>query len=123
MQKTRRRRRSILAFVAFALVIGIATGVASAAGRPEAVRRLWATATVATEGRAVVVEDITYHFQSKRHGIYRVLPDVPLTAASQVKVSADTYDDLLISPEGAGVRLRIGNPNEKIGGNHQYRIA
>ncbi len=123
MVKMRRRRRSIAFFVLFALLFGVGVGIAGAVGRPEAVRQLAATATIDADGRATVTETIDYHFQSSRHGIYRVLPDVPVTAASQVHVSADTYDDTLITPEGAGMRIRIGNPSHKIDGNHTYRIS
>ncbi len=123
MVKMRRRRRSIAFFVLFALLFGVGASIAGAVGRPEAVRRLAATATIDADGHATVTETIDYHFQSARHGIYRVLPDVPMSAASQVKVSSDTYDNVLPTPEGAGVRIRIGDPNHKVDGNHTYRIS
>jgi hypothetical protein len=118
MDKQRRRRRSVVAFVALALIVCVVVGVAALLGRPEAVRQLWATATLDAQGHATVTESIDYHFSKERHGIYRVLPDVPYTSESQVQVSSDT----LITPEGSGIRIRIGDPAVKVSGDHHYEI-
>ena len=124
MVKMRRRRRSIAFFVLFALLFGVgrkhrrrggpSRGGAAAGGHRHDRRRR------ARHG------DRDHRLPlpvRPRHGIYRVLPDVPMAAASQVKVSSDTYDNVLPTPEGAGVRIRIGDPNHKVDGNHTYRIS
>ena len=82
-----------------------------------------ATATLDASGHATVIERIDYHFPQHRHGIYRLLPDVPLTMAPAIHVSADTYDDTLVTPEGNGVRVRIGDPGHTISGDHRYLIT
>ena len=123
MDKQRRRRNSVIGFVALALVIGAVVGVVTVLGRPEAVRQLWATATIDAQGNATVTESIDYHFSSERHGIYRVLPDVPYSDAGEVRVGSDTSDQTLITPEGSGIRLRIGDPDVKVSGDHHYDIT
>ena len=86
-------------------------------------RQLWATATLDVRGHATVTESIDYHFSKERHGIYRVLPDVPYSSEGEVRVSADTSDQTLITPEGSGIRLRIGDPDVKVSGDHHYEIS
>lgn len=123
MLKARWRKTSIIVFLVFAVVGAGASTVVAAASRPEAVRRLWAVATFDQTGNARVVETIDYHFTSKRHGIFRVLPDLPITEASKVVVHADTTDQAMITPEASGMRIRIGDPNRTISGDHRYSVS
>lgn len=123
MLKARWRKISLVIFLAVAVIGAGVSTAAAVASRPEAVRRLWAVATFDQSGNARVVETIDYHFLGKRHGIFRVLPDVPITESSKVAVHADTTGQAMITPEGAGLRIRIGDPNRKISGDHRYLIS
>jgi hypothetical protein len=69
-----------------------------------------------------VHESILYHFDEKRHGIYRVLPDVAYTDASAVQVSSDNTRTFSVLPDGTGIRLKIGDPDTEISGDHRYTI-
>lgn len=123
MTKAKRRLISIFGMVGFALIGGIAVCIVILASRPEAVRSFWGVATFDSPGNAHVVETIDYRFPNERHGIYRVIPDVPYMDQNQITVTSDTYDDTWIIPEGNGVRVRIGDPSHTISGNHRYTIS
>lgn len=123
MDKQRTRRRTIVAFIFGALAAGAVVALCVVAGRPEAVRQFWASATLDAQGNAVVHESIEYRFPKKRHGIYRVLPDVPFADGSQVRVTSDVSAMTAVLPEGNGIRVRIGDPNVQVSGNHHYDIT
>lgn len=122
MSKQRRRWYSVLLFVVLSLAMGCTVGVAAAVGRPEAVRRLWSIARIDARGDATVTESIDYSFSHKRHGIFRVLPDVPYSDASQVTVHSDAPDQMQVMPEANGIRIRIGDPSARVSGDHRYEI-
>ncbi len=123
MTKAKRRLISVFGMFSFALVGGVAVCIVILASRPEAVRSFWGVATFDSSGTAHVVETIDYRFVNERHGIYRVLPDVPYMDQNQITVTSDTYDDTWIIPEGNGVRVRIGDPAHTISGNHRYTVS
>ncbi|HET8930784.1 MAG TPA: DUF2207 domain-containing protein [Acidimicrobiales bacterium] len=123
MNKQRRRSWSVAALVVLAVIAGCSSGFVASVSRPEAVRHFQATATFADDGNAVVDESILYHFDEKRHGIYRVLPDVPHSAAGRVKATSDNTDQFTIMGEGTGLRLKIGDPGTEITGDHRYEIS
>lgn len=123
MDKQRRRAWSVATLVAVAVLAGGVIGFVASMSRPESVRHFQATATFSSDGNAAVTESILYHFDDKRHGIYRVLPDVPYAAADQVRVGSDDTDQASITPEGAGIRIKIGDPETEITGDHHYDIA
>lgn len=109
------------------MVVAVSTGgvagFVASVSRPEAVRHFQATATFAADGNAEVTESILYHFDEKRHGIYRMLPDVSHADAGAVKVSSDNTDQFTILAEGSGIRLKVGDPAREITGDHHYDIA
>lgn len=122
MRKYRLRRRSLLFCVVAAVVVGVVTFFAASQGRPEAVRGYWAAATFDEHGSASVHETIDYHFSSSRHGIYRILPDVPPAAAEQIEVTGGAAR-ITPAPRRDGVRIRIGNQNAKVSGDHRYGLT
>lgn len=123
MDKQRRRLHSVLLFVLLGLLTGCTVASVAHLSRPEAVNQLWASATLDAQGHATVTETIDYHFPQKRHGIYRVLPDVPYSDSGGIRVKSDASDQLQLIPEFNGTRLKIGDPNVQISGDHRYEIS
>ncbi len=123
MNKQRRRLWSVAALVVIGVVAGVVIAVVATASRPESIRHFRATAAFSADGDAQVHESILYHFDEKRHGIYRVLPDVSFADASAVQVSSDNTGRYTVLPDGAGIRLKIGDPDTEISGDHRYTIA
>ena len=141
----RRRKRSLIALVIIAVVVGAVVWGAATLGRPETVRRFQVTASWDADGAAVVHETIDYEFPHKRHGIYRVLPGIGWLATDSVKVTADHTKMYTVEPdvsemraelaargidpstasadELTGVRVRIGDPNATVKGDHRYSIT
>jgi len=122
MNKQRRRVWSVVALVIIALVAGGVLALVAASSRPESIRHFRATATFSADGDAAVSESILYHFDEKRHGIYRVLPDVAYADAPAVHVGSDNTDQFVVLPDGNGIRLKIGDPDTEITGDHRYSI-
>ncbi|SDF33511.1 Predicted membrane protein [Blastococcus fimeti] len=116
-----RRRRRIDAWLiglAAVVVAVVAFAVAALAGG-ERIARLWVSATIAEDGSARIVEVIDYDFgvEDKR-GIYRDVPG--LRADDPVEVSSpDAPDDVVVT----GGRLRIGDPDVTVTGQHRYELS
>ena len=121
---TRRRRRIDAVLLAgVVLLVGVLAGVAAVAGRTERVAGLWASARVAGDGAARIVEVIDYDFGSRqRHGIYRDVPG--LDPADPVQVSSPTAPAQVEATGTAQqTRLRIGDPERTVTGRHRYTIG
>ncbi|MBN1091790.1 DUF2207 domain-containing protein [Blastococcus sp. TML/M2B] len=119
-----RRRRRIDAWVivlAAVVVAVVAFAVAALAGG-ERVARIWVSATIAEDGSARIVEVIDYDFGvEERRGIYRDVPG--LRADDPVEVtSPDAPADVVVTGENP-VRLRIGDPDVTITGQHRYELS
>lgn len=123
MDKQRHRFIGRTALLLIALVVGAIVAGLAAAGRGEAIRHFQASATFGSDGTAEVTEHIEYHFDDKRHGIYRVLPDVAPVQAHRVTVSSDNTDQFTVQPDAGGIRLKIGDPGTEISGDHRYVIS
>ncbi|SOC46673.1 Predicted membrane protein [Blastococcus aggregatus] len=119
-----RRRRRIDAWLiglAAVVVAVVAFAVAALAGG-ERIARLWVTATIAEDGSARIVEVIDYDFGvEEKRGIYRDVPG--LRADDPIEVSSpDAPDDVVVTGENP-VRLRIGDPDVTITGQHRYELS
>ncbi len=123
MTKQRRRFWFRVVLGVVAVGVGLVVAIVALASRPESVRHYQAAAVFADDGTAQVTETIRYHFSEDRHGIYRVLPDVPYPASGDIRVAADHTSRFDVTPEEDGVRLRIGDPDREVSGEHLYEIS
>jgi uncharacterized membrane protein YgcG len=123
MRTSTRRKIDMALVVAGVLVAGLVALVGAVLGHGEQVAAMWVGAELADDGSAQITEVIDYDFGSSfdKHGIFRVVPDLSPEAAISVS-SDDAPDDLEITTETAGTRLRVGDPNTTVSGNHRYRI-
>ena len=117
-----------------AMALAIAGLVSSAAAQSEErIREFDVTLTVSVSGSVEVREQITYDFGSNdRHGILRDIPvrfyydgtHDRLYELDVIKISSDTAPDQYVreDPGGGYTRLRIGDPDQTITGEHTYDI-
>jgi hypothetical protein len=127
--QTRARRRLDMALLAGGVLLagvgGLGGAVAGAAvANPEEIDAIWTSATVREDGSAEVVEVIDYDFGfNSRHGIFRDIPGLPPTTPVAVE-SDDAPDEFVVETAPNGdTRLRIGDPDTTISGEHRYRIT
>lgn len=138
--RTRRKIDGILLVGA-----GLAAAGAGASGAfqggSEQITSSWSQAVVAPDGSAQVTEVIDWDFGAlaamwhkgadagaanvlgEKHGILRVVPDLPLDAP--VVVESDAPDNLEVSTTsdyGGGTQLKIGDPDQAVSGVQRYRI-
>lgn len=128
------------AVAALALVPAIAAGLAGSAGAFQAGERITSydeRVVVQPDASILVTETIRYDFGSTpRHGIYRDIPvrfEYPadpkyerVTRIDRIRVSAEpagTPAGIEISDEGARKRIRIGDPDRTVTGEHVYAIS
>lgn len=110
-----------------ALATGGAALIGGLVGDTERVAGMWVGAALSTDGSAAVTEVIDYDFGvQERHGIFRTIPGVSLEDPISV-ASASAPDGIAErSPASVGgepgVKLRIGDPDVTITGQHRYRI-
>ena len=122
--RTRQRRKlDIGVMAAGAAVVGATAFVGGVAGNTGRVTRYWTVAEVGADGSAQVTEMIDYEFGPSfdKHGIYRDVPGLDTTTPITVS-SPGAPDDILVTPQGDGVRIRIGDPGETVSGRQRYRI-
>jgi hypothetical protein len=85
-------------------------------------------------GTFTVEERVTYDFEdARRHGIYREIPvRYGRGAAADYRIALDVVSvsdaagrgiPYVVSSEGAYRRIRIGDPQRKVTGAHEYRIT
>lgn len=105
------------------VVLGAAALIGGVAGNTERVTRYWTAAEVADDGSGQVTEVIDYNFgvATDKHGIFRVIPGLDLTTPVSVS-SPDAPAGTDITPEGDGIRIRVGDPNTTVSGRHRYQI-
>jgi uncharacterized membrane protein YgcG len=123
MRSKRRRRLDVILAIAAAGIVLIVAGIGAAAGDREHITRMTVSGTMdPSDGDLAVTEWIDYDFGlTPRHGIYRDIPDV--NEAAEISVSSDTApDDVLVTPFGSQVRIRVGDPARTISRLHRYRI-
>lgn len=122
--RTRTRRRLDAALLAGGgLVVGVAGAAGALLGDQERVTQMWVRAELGAEGSAQITEVIDYEFGGTavdKHGIFRTVPDLPIDAP--ITVSSDAPDDVSVTPDLGGAKIRIGNPSQTVTGRHRYTI-
>jgi hypothetical protein len=108
------------------LVVGVVSLIGAAAGDTERIANLWTSASLQADGSAQIAEVIDYDFgigagSDGKHGIERIVPGLAMDAPVQVS-SDDAPDGLQVLPDPGGTKLRIGDPNRTVSGEHRYRI-
>jgi hypothetical protein len=130
MRTAARRRLDVALLGGAGLAVGGAAAIGGLVGNQEQVRSLWAGAELRDAGPAAIVEVVDYDFgfQTGKHGIYRDVPG--LDPGSRIVVSSpDAPADLLVidapadSASYPATRLRIGDPNRTVTGDHRYVIT
>lgn len=119
----RRRVLSLLVFVLVSLTVGGFVAFATHVGVPEEVIELRAVATITADGDARVHETILYRFPVSRHGIFRIIPDLPYAEADTIRIESDHTDRYEVSAHYQGVKVTIGDPNKTVTGAHRYEIT
>lgn len=125
MRTRRRRRVDALILAGGGLAVGACAIAGGVAGDTEHIERMWAGAVLEPDsGSAQITEVIDWDFgatASDRHGIYRIVPG--LDPDAPVSTSSPTApDELVVTTEVDGTRLRIGDPDRTVTGRHRYRI-
>ena len=124
-----RRKLDLALVVAGAVVAALIGLVAMAAGDGERIDGYWTSAVIDGDptggATARVVEVIDYDFgTSQRRGIFRDVPG--LDPAAAIEVESPTAPDRFVIETGwiaGSTRIKIGDPNQTIGGRHRYRIG
>jgi hypothetical protein len=138
--------RSSFRFAAAVLVVaatfsaGVSRAAATvsraAAGASEQINRYDVDITIQDDGELVVRETIDYDFGSvPRHGIFRDIPTrvdyppkpnhdrvFPIDVLS-VRASPGTPAQYTVGSEGDNTRVKIGDPDQTITGEHAYEIT
>jgi uncharacterized protein (TIGR04222 family) len=132
-----RRAPALLAIaIAVAFVVGVAGAGPAAAGVTERITNYRSEVTIDPDGTILVHEIIDYDFGVvPHHGIYRGVPVrtdqsgrsgydrvYPLTVES-VKASAGTPAQYSVEQDGDDERIKIGDPDTLITGEHTYDIT
>ncbi|HTN78212.1 MAG TPA: DUF2207 domain-containing protein, partial [Acidimicrobiales bacterium] len=131
--------RRVLALLAVTLVlmvvISVSIGGPASAQTDEQILDYRTTIEIAKDGDLHITEVIAYDFDSnERHGIFRDIPNrfhfddkhdrvYPL---SNIEVTADppsTPTDVKVSTVGNETRIRIGDPDTTVTGQHTYTIS
>jgi hypothetical protein len=122
MRTTTRRRLDMGLLGGGALVVGVSGLIGAAGGQVEKIDAVWTRASVNSDGSAQVLEVIDWDFgwATDKHGIFREIPDLPVD--TPVTVEADAPDQLAVTSEPNGTRLRIGDPNTTVSGKHRYEL-
>ncbi|HEY3141413.1 MAG TPA: DUF2207 domain-containing protein [Acidimicrobiales bacterium] len=124
-----RRKLDMVLLLGTGVVAGVAGGAGAIVGDNERVDQMWVEAALNRDGSAQITEAIDYDFGAaallpSKHGIFRDVPGLALDAPVQVE-SPDAPDDVELLPSSkipGATRIRIGNPNKTINGEHRYQI-
>ncbi len=120
--------RHLAVLVAVAVVVGLAAAgwVGPAVGR-ERIVGYQVVAQVQADGSVRIREVIDWEFGPfavDKHGIFR---DIPVGMAGRpeaiVVASPGAPDDVQLSTEGTDVRVRIGDPAQRVRGRQRYEIS
>jgi hypothetical protein len=120
--------------VVFAVLAGGASR--ATAGTSESIKRYDVDITIEPTGALLIRETIDYDFGSTpHHGIFRDIPArvdyppkpnhdrvYPIDVIS-VRASEGTPADYSVESNGDNERIKIGDPNRTITGEHQYEIT
>ena len=126
----------VAALAGLAVVLLLVAPTSAGAQADERIRRFDVSAVVERDGTVHVTEQIRYDFGSaRRHGIVRNIPvrfDYEpdgryerLTEIDEVSVGAGagTPGNLEVEDAGRSKRVRIGDPDRTVSGEHEYTIA
>jgi uncharacterized protein (TIGR04222 family) len=133
----RGRRIGAVATIALAIAVVVLSGASPAgAGSTEKINRYDVDITIQPSGAILVRETIDYDFGIwSRHGIFRDIParvDYPPKAnhdrvypidVVSVETSEGTPDEYTVETEGNDERIKIGDPDRTITGEHTYVIT
>ncbi len=131
-----RRAAALLCAIAVALLASIVVAGPAAAGISERIVNYRSEVTIETDGTIEVRETIVYDFGVvPHHGIFRVIPVrtsvspkdgydrvYPLDVVS-VTGSEGTPDQYTVEEDGDNERIKIGDPDETVTGEHTYDIV
>ena len=121
------QRKAAIFWIGWIWILGIlflSRGTALANFYPEKIRNFDVDITVNKDGTLSFKESILYDFgDSLKHGIYRDIP-VKGIKIEVLKVIDEQSNSYLfnISRQGKYLRIKIGDPNRLITGEHQYNI-
>lgn len=126
MRTSTRRKVDVALLAGGGLVAGVVSLIGAAAGDTERIANFWISAQLQADGSAQVSEVIDYDFGivgegAPKHGIERIVPGLDPNAPVQVS-SDDAPDGLQVMTDPGGTKLRIGDPNRTVNGEHRYRI-
>ncbi|HXY91097.1 MAG TPA: DUF2207 domain-containing protein [Acidimicrobiia bacterium] len=129
------RRIAGAALLAVAVVIAVTGSSPAATDTYEKIKSYDVDITIQPNGDLLVRETIVYFFNEPRHGIYRDILDrvdytqrpnhdrvYPIDVIS-VRASEGTPADYDVSSEGDFLRIKIGDPDREITGDHTYEIT
>jgi uncharacterized protein (TIGR04222 family) len=136
MWRGRRIGATALAVVAFAVAVVVGVALPAGAGSSEKITNYDVDITIQPSGSLIVRETIDYDFGSLfRHGIFRDVltrfdypPEknhdrvYPIDVIS-VEASEGTPAEYTVETEGDYERIRIGDPDRTITGEHTYEIT
>jgi hypothetical protein len=113
--------------VALFVLAGPALALAGFVGQPDRPERFDAkhvTVQPAGEGGVRIREVVDQDFGDEdRHGYERIIPDDFGEPTEVVASSPDAPDDVSVTPLGGQTRIRIGDPDTTVTGQHRYELA
>ena len=127
--------RRLLALLAVTLVLLLSGSGRATAQSAERITDYRTTIAIQDDGHLEITEVIAYDFGSnERHGIFRDIPTrfrfdakhdrvYPLTLRSVTADPASTPTDTKVSEVGNLTRIRIGDPDTTVTGQHTYVIT
>jgi len=123
----KRRKRSWPFIVGFAVFAGLVAGVIYFAKPVQKIDNYWTVAEISTGRSTTISEVIDYDFgNERRRGIYRDVPGLLEEEIISIE-SPSAPDQWTIICElkcnDSELRIRIGNPNKTITGNHRYELS
>lgn len=87
--------------------------------------------TIQKDASIIIEETIDYYFDSQKHGIFRYVPykyknadDKKFETMTEIlEISCDNHaEEYFVSNSGNNKKIKIGDPDKTISGNHQYKI-
>lgn len=128
MRTKGRRRLDAVGLGLGALAGGALVAIGGVVGDPERISQMWVGAEITEAGDTPVREVIDYDFglAVDKHGIFRDVPGLGVTAPVEVR-SGSAPDDIaertpIFTNGSAGSRIKIGRADTTITGRHRYRI-
>ena len=123
----KRRKNSWYPILGFAIFAGLSAGLIVFAKPVEKIDNYWTVAEISNEESTVVREVIDYDFGNEsRRGIYRDVPG--LLEEEIISIESPSAPSMWtiycgFNCDNGELRIRIGNPNITITGNHRYELS